>query len=56
MLERVDVRGGATAADLRVPRAGRTFVKMDCEGCELELLRPDDSELLRGVHDPRRAP
>ena len=22
---------------------------MDCEGCELELLRPDDSELLRGA-------
>ncbi len=47
VLDRVDVRGGATAADLRLPRAGRTFVKMDCEGCELELLRPDDSELLR---------
>ena len=48
VLERVDVRGGATAADLSVPRAGRAFVKVDCEGCELELLRPDVSELLRG--------
>src|SRR5688572_1968052 len=47
VLDRVHVRGGATASDLRTPRAGRTFVKMDCEGCELELLRPDVSELLR---------
>jgi len=47
VLDRVDVRHGATCDDLRVPRAGRTFVKMDCEGCELELLRPDESELLR---------
>ncbi len=49
VLERVDVRGEATVADLSVPLTGRTFVKMDCEGCELELLRPDDSELLRSA-------
>jgi hypothetical protein len=47
--DRVEVRGAATAADLRVPRPGRTFVKMDCEGCELALLRPDESPLLRSA-------
>jgi hypothetical protein len=59
VLDRVEVRPGATVHDLRVTRAGRTFVKMDCEGCEFELLRPDDSELLRSssilveLHDVR---
>jgi hypothetical protein len=49
VLDRIDVRGGATATDLMIARPGRTFVKVDCEGCELELLWPHDSELLRSA-------
>lgn len=46
VLDRVEVRPGVKLAALRAS-ADRTFVKVDCEGCELELLRPDQSELLR---------
>jgi hypothetical protein len=46
VLDRIAVRPAVELAELR-PSRGRTFVKMDCEGCELELLRPDESELLR---------
>lgn len=46
VLERVEVRAGATLAGPGA-RPGRTILKVDCEGCELELLRPDESELLR---------
>lgn len=46
VLDRVDIRHAASLAALGPP-TGRTFVKVDCEGCELELLRPDESALLR---------
>jgi SAM-dependent methyltransferase len=44
--DRVAVRSAATLAELGTLQ-GQTFMKMDCEGCELELLRPDESEFLR---------
>ena len=48
MLDRVDIRPAATLPELGPP-AGRTFMKVDCEGCELELLRPAESDLLRSA-------
>lgn len=46
VLDRIVIRTAVTLAGLK-PSKDRTFVKVDCEGCELELLRPDESELLR---------
>ena len=47
VLDRAEIRDGATADTFRRRRDGRTFVKVDCDGCEVELLRPADSELLQ---------
>lgn len=39
--ERVTVASECTTNDLQTLAVGRTLVICDCEGCELELLRPD---------------
>ena len=56
VLDRVEIRDGATADTLRRRRDGRTFVKVDCDGCEVELLWPADSELLQSSAVLVRAP
>jgi glycosyltransferase involved in cell wall biosynthesis len=61
--DRLEVHGACDADRLaRLPSSGRTFVKVDCEGCEAELLSTDTVPLLRTaeivveLHDGARAP
>jgi SAM-dependent methyltransferase len=55
--ERVDVRGKCTLEEMREVVSDRTLVVMDCEGAEVELLRPDavpgllGSSILVELHD-----
>ncbi|MBM2822327.1 MAG: hypothetical protein HW413_1073 [Thermoleophilia bacterium] len=49
VLGRVIIKSGATSDDLRAHRDGRVFAKIDCEGCELAVLQPAESEVLRAA-------
>jgi hypothetical protein len=46
--DRVDVRGECTLAELRALPAEGVALVLDCEGCELALLRPDAVAPMRG--------
>jgi SAM-dependent methyltransferase len=46
---RLEVRGECTPEELDRAIVGRTLVVMDCEGCEVELLRPDAAPALAGA-------
>jgi hypothetical protein len=45
--DRVHVEGAAGPERLRAVLSGRALLVMDCEGCELGLLRPDEVPALR---------
>lgn len=55
--DRVEVRGECTPADIQALANGETLIISDCEGGEVELLRPDvapvlaNCDLLVEVHD-----
>jgi hypothetical protein len=46
--DRVEVRGECTLAELEALPATDVALVLDCEGCELALLRPDRVEPMRG--------
>jgi len=46
---RVSIRSRVTPDDLREYRDRRVFAKVDCEGCELAVLHPAESEVLRAT-------
>jgi hypothetical protein len=46
---RVNIRGPVTADDLRRYHETRVFAKIDCEGCELAILHPAESEVLQAA-------
>lgn len=49
VLDRVEIRSAATRARFARSDGVSTFVKMDCEGCELELLNPAGSPVLQAA-------
>ena len=45
----MSIRSRVTPDDLREYRDRRVFAKVDCEGCELAVLHPAESEVLRAT-------
>lgn len=48
--ERVEVRGRCTPHELEHLIGGPSMIIVDCEGAEVDVLRPDIAPVLRGAH------